>query len=223
MSLFVFFHVGEDVSFPTKMVASIKDIMPDAEVIMCTDDATPKVPGVSERKISQGDVKQIMYWRTRAFAEAKIMRPAMYIDTDMLFLLPVNPAAILDDREIVFCRRSFDRDVGFNGEQRGGVFKQYHNIPLGTLYPYLGCATITKNYHAWKGLAILMGFMNANFKQWYGDQEALKVYSHMLYPELVGEIHEMDYACLPDRMTEGYVPYILHYKGPARKEAFLRA
>jgi len=223
MSLFVFFHVGEDITFPTKMVASLKAVMPEAEVIMCTDDATPEVPGVSERKISQGDVKQIMYWRTRAFAEAKIMRPAMYIDTDMLFMLPVNPAAILDDREIIFCRRSFDRDVGFNGEQRGGVFKQYHGIPLGTLYPYLGCATVTKNYHAWKGLAILMGFMNANFKQWYGDQEALKVYSHMLYPELVGEIHEMDYACLPDRMTEGYVPYILHYKGPARKEAFLNA
>jgi hypothetical protein len=223
MSLFVFFHVGDDITFPTKMVASLKDVMPDAEVIMCTDDATPEVPGVSERKISKGDVKQIMYWRTRAFAEAKIMRPAMYIDTDMLFMLPVNPAAILDDREIVFCRRSFDRDVGFNGGQRDGVFKQYHGIPLGTLYPYLGCATVTKNYHAWKGLAILMGFMNANFKQWYGDQEALKVYSHMLYPELVGEMHEADYACLPDRMTEGQVPYILHYKGPARKEAFLNA
>lgn len=223
MSLFVFFHVGEDITFPTKMVASLKAVMPEAEVIMCTDDTTPEVPGVSERKISQGDVKQIMYWRTRAFAEAKIMRPAMYIDTDMLFMLPVNPAAILDDREIVFCRRSFDRDVGFNGEQRGGVFKQYHGIPSGTLYPYLGCATVTKNYHAWKCLAILMGFMNANFKQWYGDQEALKVYSHMLYPELVGEIHEMDYACLPDRMIEGQVPYILHYKGPSRKEAFLNA
>jgi hypothetical protein len=45
----------------------------------------------------------------------------------------------------------------------------------------------------------------------------------MLYPELVGEIHEIDYACLPDRMIEGQVPYILHYKGPARKEAFLNA
>lgn len=223
MSVFVFFHVGADVTFPTKMVASLKAVMPDAEVIMCTDDATPKVEGVDSYKYSKGDVNQIMYWRTRAFAEARLDRPAMYIDTDMLFVLPVDPAAILAEREIVFCRRSFDRDVGFNGEQRGGVFKTYHGIPLGTLYPYLGCATITKNYHAWKGLAILMGFMNANFKQWYGDQEALKVYSHMLYPELVGEMEESEYACLPERVDGGHVPRILHYKGPARKEAFLNA
>lgn len=223
MSLFVFFHVGEDIRFPTKMVASLKAVMPEAEVIMCTDDATPEVPGVSERKISKGDVNQIMYWRTRAFAEARIMRPAMYIDTDMLFLLPIDPAAILDDREIMFCRRTFHRDTGFNGEQRDGVFKELHNIPLGTLYPYLGCATITKNYHSWKCLAILMGFMNAKFKKWYGDQEALKIYAHMVYPELVGEVHEVDYACPPNQITNGFVPYIVHYKGNANKEAFLNA
>jgi hypothetical protein len=164
-----------------------------------------------------------MYWRTRAFAEARITQPAMYIDTDMLFVLPVNPAAILGDKEVIFCRRSFDRDAGFNGEQRGGIFKQYHNIPLGTLYPYLGCATITKNYHAWKGMAILMGFMDQNLRSWYGDQEALKVYSHMLYPELVGEMEESEYACLPERAVGGHVPKILHFKGPARKEAFLNA
>lgn len=223
MSLFVFFYVGADISVPTKMVASLKAVMPEAEVIMCTDDATPEVPGVSERKISRGDVNQIMYWRTRAFAEARIMRPAMYIDTDMLFLLPLDPATILDDREIMFCRRTFQRDMGFNGEQRGGAFKELNNIPLGTLYPYLGCATITKNYHAWKALSILMGFMGSNLRSWYGDQEALKIYAHMLYPELVGEIHEVDYACPPDEMSEDFVPYIVHYKGDANKEAFLNA
>lgn len=223
MSRFVFFHVGSDVTFPTKMVASLKAVMPDAHVTMCTDDATPQIEGVDDYKYSKGDPSQIMYWRTRAFAEARLMQPAMYIDTDMLFVLPVDPAAILGEREVVFCRRSFDRDVGFNGLQRDGIFKKYHNIPLGTLYPYLGCATITKNYHAWKGMAILMGFMDQALRSWYGDQEALKVYSHMLYPELVGEMEEKEYACLPDRVVNGDVPRILHYKGPARKEAFLNA
>lgn len=223
MSLFVFFHVGSDITMPTKMVKSLKAVMPDAEVVMCTDDATPEVEGVSLFKRSQGNYEQLMYWRMRAFAEARITRPAMYIDTDMLFVLPVNPAAILGDREIIFCRRSFDREAKFNGQQRGGIFKQYDDIPLGTLYPYLGCATVTKNYHAWKAMALLMGFMDQNLRSWYGDQEALKVYSHMLYPELVGEMQEMDYACLPDKIPDGHVPHILHYKGPARKEAFLNA
>jgi len=223
VSRFVFFHVGADVTFPTKMVASLKAVMPDAQVIMCTDDDTPKVEGVDEYKYSKGDPSQIMYWRTRAFAEARLTQPAMYIDTDMLFVLPVDPAAILGDREIVFCRRSFDREATFNGLQRDGIFKKYHGIPLGTLYPYLGCATVAKNWHQWKCMAILMGFMDQNLRSWYGDQEALKVYSHMLYPELVGEMKEKEYACLPDRIVDGDVPRILHYKGPARKEAFLNA
>ena len=223
MSRFVFFHVGADIAFPSKMVASLKAVMPDAHVTMCTDDATPKVEGVDDYKYSKGDPAQMMYWRTRAFAEAKITQPAMYIDTDMLFVLPVDPAAVLGEREIVFCRRSFDRDAGFNGEQRGGVFKKYHGIPLGTLYPYLGCMTMTSNYHAWKCMAILMGFMDEPLRKWYGDQEALKVYSHMLLPELVGEIEESEYACLPDRRLPNQVPKVLHYKGPARKEAFLNA
>ena len=124
MSTFVFFHVGADVTFPTKMVASLKAVMPDAEVIMCTDDATPQVEGVDDYKYSKGDMNQIMYWRTRAFAEARLTRPAMYIDTDMLFVLPVDPKAFLGEKEVIFCRGSFDRDMGFNGEQRGGVFKK---------------------------------------------------------------------------------------------------
>lgn len=223
MSRFVFFHVGADISFPNKMVASLRAVMPDAEVIMCTDDTTPSVEGVNEYRYSKGDPSRIMYWRTRAFAEARLTQPAMYIDTDMLFVLPVNPAAILGEREIVLCRRSFDREMGFNGDQRGGIFKKYHNIPLGTLYPYLGCATVTKNYHAWKGMAILMGMMDEALKSWYGDQEALKVYSHILYPELVGEMEEKEYACLPDRLVDGDIPRIFHYKGGARKEAFLNA
>jgi hypothetical protein len=45
----------------------------------------------------------------------------------------------------------------------------------------------------------------------------------MLYPELVGEVEELDYACLPDRAPEGHVPRVLHYKGIGRKEAFLNA
>ncbi len=223
MSLFVFFHVGADITMPTKMVSSLKAVMPDAEVVMCTDEATPEIEGVNLFKRSQGNYQQLMYWRMRAFAEARITRPAMYIDTDMLFVLPVNPEALLAEREVVFCRRSFDREAKFNGLQRDGMFKHYDGIPLGTLYPYLGCATVTKNYHAWKAMALLMGFMDQNLRSWYGDQEALKVYSHMLYPELVGEMQELDYACLPDKAPEGHVPHILHFKGQARKEAFLNA
>ena len=45
----------------------------------------------------------------------------------------------------------------------------------------------------------------------------------MVLPELMGEMDEQEYACLPDLCPEGYVPRILHYKGPGRKQAFLDA
>lgn len=223
MSTFVFFHVGPDVAFPTKMVASLKAVMPDAEVIMCTDETTPKVPGVSRTFISKGRYDQLMYWRTASFASLRLNKPAIYIDTDMLFVLPVDPAAILAERDIVMCRRSFHRDAPYNGQQSDGLFKEFNGIPLATLWPYMGCATITRNYHSWKCLALLMGLMSDKFKTWYGDQEALKVYSYMMLPEKFGEIEESDYACLPDLREEDQVPHILHYKGPGRKEAFLNA
>lgn len=223
MSTFVFFHVGEDISFPTKMVQSLRSVMPDAEVIMCTDEVTPKVEGVSRTFISKGRKDQIMYWRTAAFASLRLNRPAMYLDTDMLFVLPVDPASILQERDIVMCRRSFNRDATFNGKQFDGLFTEFDGIPLATLWPYMGCATITKNSHSWKCLALLMSLMSDKMKKWYGDQEALKVYSYMLLPELMGEMEESDYACLPNMCPDGHVPRIMHYKGPARKQAFLDA
>ena len=223
MKQFVFFHVGEDISIPSKMVASLKSVMPDAHVTMCTDDSTPKVPGVDERKITKGNKNQLMYWRARAFFAAKMTVPAMYIDTDMIFKLPVDPEMILGDREIMLCRRSFDRDAEFNGNQFEGAFKKYQGIPMGTLYPYVGCAVIAKDWHQWKCISILMGLLDANLMSWYGDQEALKIYSHMLLEESLGEINENEFACLPGREMAGVTPRIFHYKGPLRKEAFLNA
>jgi len=223
MSTFVFFHVGEDVSMPAKMVQSLKAVMPDSRVIMCTEIKSTIPEGVDDVSYSEGNAEELMEWRLRAFARVRLTSPAMYIDTDMLFVLPVDPAAILGDKEIAFCRRDFDRDAAFNGEQRGGMFRRWAGIPLGTLFPYLACATVTKDYHPWHAMSMLMTLMDKERRTWYGDQEALRVYSHMLHPYLVGEFSEAQYACLPDKRREGDVPHILHYKGPARKEWFYAA
>lgn len=220
---FVFFHVGADSSMPAKMVSSLKNVMPDSRVIMCSDYATEVPDGVDEVKHSEGNYEELMPWRVGAFARVRLTGPAMYIDTDMLFVLPVDPAAILGEREIVLCRRDFDREAPFNGAQRNGMFKRWHGIPLGTLFPYLACATVTKNYHPWHAMSLLLSMMDHERRHWYGDQEALKIYSHMLYPDLVGEMSEAEYACLPDKRREEDVPRILHFKGPKRKEWFFNA
>ena len=47
---FVFFHVGDDISYPQKMVKSLLRYNPDAHIIMCTDKDTPDVMGVCDRQ-----------------------------------------------------------------------------------------------------------------------------------------------------------------------------
>jgi hypothetical protein len=173
MNHFVFFHVGSDDSFPSKMVTSLRGSNPGSVITMCTEPGAPKISGVDHYTYSTGNKAEIMFWRTRAFAETKLDVPAMYLDTDMLVIRPFEPARILGDKKIILCRRSFDVDCGFNGRQRGGVFMQYDGVSLGTLYPFLGCATITRSWREWSRLAELMG----------NGLEAIGLFHSTAYPD----------------------------------------
>lgn len=212
---FVFFHVGDDISAPQKMVKSILRYNPNANVIMCTDKDTPDVMGVTDRKEFELNRDELMTSRLKAFAELRFADPALYIDTDMIFVDQVNVRELLGDNEIAMCRREFAKDAIFNVEQRGMRFDEYKDKPIDEVYPYIGCATATRNGDVWKKLYEITDGMDEKFRKWYGDQEALREYAKT---HKIGEMSEKVVGCLPEFKNDQ--AKILHYKGPDRKKLF---
>ena len=211
---FVFFHVGDDISYPQKMVKSLLRHNPDANIIMCTDEDTPDVMGITDRKEFAVDRENLMFSRMKAFAELNFAEPALYIDTDMIFVDRVVVGDILGDAEIVMCRREFQREAIFNIEQRGMRFDEYEGKTLDEVYPFVGCVTATKNGAPWGIMLEMYDKLDPKFKKWYGDQEVLKLYAESeadMMPESV-------YGCLPEHKHDG--AKIIHYKGPSRKKLF---
>ena len=212
---FVFFHVGDDISYPQKMVKSLLRYNPDANIIMCTDKDTPDVMGVCDRQEFEVDRENLMYSRMKAFAELGMVEPAVYLDTDMIFTDQVSVLDMLGDNDVALCSRSFGGDAEFNIEQRGIRFDEYKGKTLGELYPYLGCMVVTKNCYPWDEMLSIYKSLDPKFKKWYGDQEVLREFAKK---NKFTEISERVYGCLPEHKHDG--AKILHYKGPSRKPLF---
>ncbi len=216
---FAFFHVGDDISQPQKMVKSLLRHNPDAFITMYTDKDTPDVMGITRRVESEVDRDNLMYSRVKAYTLHEVVRPVFYLDTDMLVQGKIVVEDLLQGKDAAFCRRSFDRDAVFNTEQRGIKFPEYKGKTLDQLYPYVGCAVVAKSNKVWKDLLEIYEGLDEKFKRWYGDQEALRIYAEK-YPERVSEIDECRYGCLPEYSRKTDDAVILHFKGEARKKLF---
>jgi hypothetical protein len=212
---FVFFHVGQDISGPQKMVKSLLRHNPNANVIMCTDKDTPDVMGITERREFVVDRENLMYSRMEAFAGLNFAEPALYIDTDMIFMDRVVVKEFLQDYAVALCRREFGKDAVFNVEQRGMRFDEYEGKTLDELYPYVGCAVATINGYPWEEMLKIYKTLPEKFKKWYGDQEVLRKYVESCE---VCEMSESIIGCLPEHKHDG--AKILHFKGPSRKPLF---
>jgi hypothetical protein len=209
---FVFFHVGDDVTLPQQMVNSIREQMPNADIIMCTDENTPIPDEVDSVHVGKYDRSKIMLSRLNAFAVLGLNIPAMYVDSDMVFLKPVDPKEMLGDKDILMCRRSFSKDAIFNPYQRGLDFSEYTGKTLDDVYPILACTTVTKDSSLWARMTVMLRmFISEKFHIWYGDQEVLKYFSSTSGE--IGYIDEHDYACLPEYADSHPNAKIIHYKG----------
>lgn len=220
---FVFFHVGDNVAVPQNMVNSIRANMPNAYIIMCTDHETPRVDGVDETIMGTYDRTKLMEARLKAFSDALVEVPAMYIDTDMLFQAPVNPTELLGNKDVMVCRRSFHRDALFNTKMTGFDMSEYEGDTMDEVYPYLACATITRDYRSWAGMhGLLTAVIPDKYKVWYGDQEAIKIMAQGMDQSKVGYLNEWEYACLPEFEDEivrvGLMPKVIHYKGDRKNK-----
>lgn len=221
MSTFCFFHIGSDSSCPQMLVDSIRKFNPNSEIVYCTDRHAPNINGVTHRLEFDGNPDEIMTFRLNSFASSMIIGPAIYLDTDMLCLRPFNPAKFLESKDLYVCERSFGKNVLFDGNFGGMNYLEYDQMPLGEVYPYLACATITKNSEIWIELANICGGLSEKFRIWFGDQEALKIIAKRKSNEQLGFIPEHTYACLPENMNHVTQVNFLHFKGPARKGLML--
>ncbi len=220
-TIFCFFHVGEDTHQPSMLVDSIRATNPGSEIILCTDDATPEVAGITKRIEVNCDRAHLMTARLTAFAAAGIETPAIYLDTDMLVMKPVSPPGLLQGKNFLFCRRSFETDAAFHGVQRGLKFLEYDRQPIGRVFPYLACATITPNWQVWHQLLEILAALDEKYHAWYGDQEAMKILANNTPSDRYGTINESEYGCLPDQFHLVHGASILHFKGAERK-GFMR-
>ena len=177
---------------------------------MCSSDLTRRLE-------FEGNPDEIMTFRLKSFANSGIGGPAVYLDTDMLCLRSFDPAKVLGSKDLFICERSFGKNALFNGNFRGMNYLEYDQMPLGEVYPYLACATITRNSGVWIELADVCHSLSEKFRIWYGDQEALIIIAKRKSNEQLGFIHEHTYACLPENIHHVSQANFLHFKGPARK------
>lgn len=220
-SIFCFFHIGDDIRQPQMLVDSIKKFNNHSEVIHCTDAISPNINGVDQRLEFKGNPSELMTFRLKSFAYSDIGEPAIYLDTDMLCLKKFSPTRILGKKDFYVCERVFNKNAVFNEKFRGMNYSEYRHMTLGEVYPYLACATITKNSKIWIEFLDICDRLNEKFKIWYGDQEALKISIKNKSDEQYGFLPEHIYACLPENLNDSFDPFFLHFKGVKRKELML--
>ena len=214
MATFVFFHVGPDLEWPNRMVASIHAHNPGAEVIQVTDHDTPTAEGVTWTAPTLGDPRYLMQWRVDAFAALGLDAPAIYMDTDMVVHKPLQPDMMLGFADIAMTRRSFNKEASFNVRQRGQDYSEHEGKTLDQVYPFVGCMTVTPNSSAWEDLSEMYQALPDKYRVWYGDQEVLREYAKR---KRVAHLAEHVYACLPEFLPEHPHPLVVHYKGQRKR------
>ena len=202
---------------PTMLTQSIRLTNNEATVVQCTDMATPAVKGVDFLHREDLDATRLMTSRLQAFDSLELHEPAIYLDTDMLVIKPIDIPSLLEDKRASFCARSFNFFGSFIGSQRGLDFSEYAGQPLGQVYPYVACSTVTKDHSIWTELVETLKTLESKFAVWYGDQEAMKVWAQLNQNQFKTHPESM-FGCLPEERNHLNEACVLHFKGAMRKE-----
>lgn len=218
---FIFLHVGTDIR-PELLVKSIRRFSPGAEIIQCTSSPEYRVPGIDRLFLEDGDTSNLMTYRLQVFSNLGLNSPAIYLDTDILITRKPNIEALLGDKEVAVCRRSFSNEAPINTSFRGMDLSEYKDKTLGQVYPYLASFSITKTHRFWDDCKDRLSKIDKKFHYWYGDQEAIRgVIQENNYS--YRNLDEFTVSCLPEYLHIYKNPIAVHFKGPARKELMLKS
>jgi len=204
-----FFNVGADTSLANFLCRSAKKFNSGARLVQLTDEKSPPVEESDDVVRFDGSAEEMMFFRTYCFSKMKIKGPTWYLDTDMLVLeqLPTF-------EDIGLCVREFHTNTIFNHAFKGMDMSSHKGRSLGEVYPILGCALFTPGDNFWEEIYNIYQSLPHKYRRWYGDQEALRIYSES---RKFIKLMENKYACLPEFLNPLSHTKIIHYKGGARK------
>jgi hypothetical protein len=212
----VFLQVGHDPRAQV-MVNSVKACNPSSRIIQCSDISTAPLYGVDEVFRLSGDVSNLMTFRLEIFAALSLDEPSVYVDTDMIFMKPLDADQLFSQSSLSLCRRFFSNDGMFNINFKNMNLLEYSGMSVGEVYPYLACFTACSDSQFWRSCHSKLLSLDKKFHFWYGDQEALReVAKAGLFS--FQEISEAIYACLPENFSQHRDAKVLHFKGPSRKD-----
>jgi hypothetical protein len=216
-----FFHVGHDPTQPTILSRSLRAANPGAILIQVSDHATPPVDGVTRVERRNVDAGNLMLSRTAAYADLAITEPTLFLDTDMICLEPLDVAAALSDGAAAVCVREYNCDMPLDPFAMDVDLGTHAGRSLGEVYPYVGCAVISRNQEFWQACLDEYRRLPRKFHRWFGDQEAIRNVVNARR-DRIRWLPESIYACLADVETDATKrPKICHFKGPARKQMML--
>jgi hypothetical protein len=171
--------------------------------------------GVTDRFEIEVDPKEILYARVKAYSKLQLETPALFLDNDMIIQSKINVEDMLSGTEVAFCRRTYNRDDGFNINMRGFTFEEHDGKTMDQVYPYIACAVAVRDTKIWREILEIYDTLHPKYRGWYGDQEAMRIYAEKYG---VAEVPESVYGCLPEHKHDD--AKIMHYKGPSRKKLF---
>lgn len=213
-------HVGDQVELPTLMVRSFRRHNPDVRLVQVSDLDSPRIEGVGEVVRSPPRDGNMMLFRMRCFAALPTDDPTWFMDTDMLCVRPLEPPQ--SNTGTAVCLREFGRNSIFNHRFNAMDMSEYAGRTLGSIYPYVGCATYLHRSTFWRDCLREMEALDPKFHNWYGDQEAIRIVVESRVHR-VSFLPESLYACLPEAAEAAARPYVFHYKGQRKPEMLRRA
>lgn len=218
---FVFLHVGDDIR-PTLLVRSIRRLLPDSEIIQCSNDKGARIEGIDRLHLLDDNITNLMTYRLKSFVDLGLHEPATYLDTDILLTSIFNSEAILGQSDVAVCRRTFGIDLLWDTSYKGMNLSEYRGKTLGEVYPYLACFNITSSSHFWDLCYKELLSLDPKFHYWFGDQEAIRNVLSSGACSFI-EIPEFHVSCLPEYFHSSRLPIAVHFKGPERKDFMLAA
>jgi hypothetical protein len=186
------------------MIASVRDVIKDVHILQMTNEHTARLPGVDEVIVRPIGKQGVMESRVDHYAHCPY--EALFLDPDVV--VQKDPWSVFgEDFDVALTKRS------------GALFVD--GVDTAGAMPFNTGVTFTRNHDFWKAVHFAMQPMTFEERTWFGEQMAVARVAQ------AGDFGVKELTCdefnySPGRMDEDVSSrYIVHYKGPIRKQWML--